>query len=81
MKFVTAEYHSDNDKFGDEELRIPGGYYEERQTSDTGERKQPTKNSPKLSKNEDLAQSEALCARFKATLSRKDVKVHFVGAW
>jgi hypothetical protein len=38
---------------------------------------------PKASakKEIDLAEAEDLCERFKTTLSRPDVKVHFVGAW
>jgi uncharacterized protein (DUF2235 family) len=29
----------------------------------------------------DLREAEGLCKKFKTTLSRPDVKVHFVGAW
>jgi hypothetical protein len=60
---------------------MPGGYYEEQQTSSVESREQPLKSAPRNFENKDLEESEALCARFKATLSRKDVKVHFVGAW
>jgi hypothetical protein len=71
----------ESDNFGDKELQMPGGYYEERQTSGTDYQEQSSKGSPEKFENEDLTESEALCTRFKATLSRKDVKVHFVGAW
>jgi hypothetical protein len=71
----------ESDSFGDKELRMPGGYYEQQQTNGADDREQLLKSAPKKLENKDLAESEALCARFKATLSRKDVKVHFVGAW
>jgi hypothetical protein len=79
---IVLGQQSESDKFGDEEIRMPGGYYGERQTRSTDNQKRSSKSSSERSKtNNDLVQSEALCARFKATLSRKDVKVHFVGAW
>jgi hypothetical protein len=79
---VILGQQTESDKFGDEEMRMPGGYYGERQTSSTDNQTRSSWGMSKRSKiNKDLAQSEALCARFKATLSRKDVKVHFVGAW
>jgi hypothetical protein len=77
----TVEQYSENDNFGDKEFRMPGGYYEEPQTGGADKRERSSKGLPKEFRNGDLVESEALCARFKATLSRKDVKVHFLGAW
>jgi hypothetical protein len=62
-------------------FRMPGGYYEEPQTSGADKRERSSKSLPKEFRNGDLVELEALCARFKVTLSRKDVKVHFLGAW
>jgi hypothetical protein len=79
--FDTVDQYLESDNLGDKELRMPGGYYEEQQTSGTDNERQYPESSQKGLENKDLTESEALCARFKATLSRKDVKVHFVGAW
>jgi hypothetical protein len=44
-----------------------------------------TSRAPNVSvdktKNDALIEAEALCARFKETLSQENAKVHFVGAW
>jgi uncharacterized protein (DUF2235 family) len=61
---------------------MPGGYYEEQPSCNINDRMMHwSRTSPEQPENEDLIQSEALCARFKKTLSQKDVKVHFVGVW
>jgi hypothetical protein len=44
--------------------------------------RQDTTSTPRDPKKEmDLKEADGLCEKFKTTLSRPDVKVHFVGAW
>ncbi len=39
------------------------------------------KREKKTKQEEDAEVAAALCAKFKQTLCRPNVKVHFVGAW
>jgi hypothetical protein len=41
----------------------------------------PKGSTPKKATKDRKASPEELCEQFKRTLSRRDVKVHFVGAW
>jgi hypothetical protein len=50
-------------------------------TSSTKKRGATATVSKATNKEKDFEEAERLCARFKTTLSRPGVKVHFVGAW
>jgi hypothetical protein len=77
----SATFVSEEQSTSDyEEPKIIGAYYEE-QPASKSERQKSTKASVDQTKSDDLVEAEALCARFKETLSQEDAKVHFVGAW
>jgi uncharacterized protein YdgA (DUF945 family) len=71
--------HFDND--GDEDPRVVGAFYEEPVNKVEKEKSRTSNASVDQPKNDDLIEAEALCARFKETLSQENAKVHFVGAW